>query len=168
MPNDILCNEKTVTLQSQISSAEIKDLLSFFGLAVNYIQSQTIPGSYWGESEAGLIKNTLYVRDDTPMHSLLHEACHYICMDSLRRKQLDTDAGGDYDEENAVCYLQILLSDQFTNYNRKTMFSDMDSWGYTFRLGCAKRWFEEDAQDAKTWLISQNIITQDEQINLQM
>ena len=51
------------------------------------------------------------MRDDTPVHSALHEACHYICMDKQRRNDLDTDAGGGYEEENGVCYLQILLAD---------------------------------------------------------
>ena len=33
-----------------------------------------IPGSYWGECEAGIIGNTVHARPDTPVHSLLHEA----------------------------------------------------------------------------------------------
>ena len=44
-----------------------------------------IPGSYWGESEAGLIRHRLFVRLDTPLHSALHEAAHYLCMDPERR-----------------------------------------------------------------------------------
>ena len=44
-----------------------------------------IPGSYWGESEAGLIGDTLYLRRDTPLHSVLHEACHFVCMNAERR-----------------------------------------------------------------------------------
>ena len=39
-----------------------------------------LPGSYWGDSEAGLRANVLYVRADTPLHSLLHELSHYVCM----------------------------------------------------------------------------------------
>ena len=35
---------------------------------------------------------------------------------------------------------------------------DMDSWGYTFRLGSAKSWFKQDAEDAKNWLINHKII----------
>jgi len=38
------------------------------------------PGSYWGESEAGLRGNALHVRADTPLHSLLHELSHFVCM----------------------------------------------------------------------------------------
>ena len=71
---------------------------------------ETIPGSYWGESEAGLIGDVVYVRADTPAHSLLHELCHYVCMDDERRAALATDAGGNDDEECAVCYLQVLLA----------------------------------------------------------
>jgi len=111
-----------------------------------------IPGSYWGESEAGLIGARLYVRSDTPLHSALHEACHFICMDDARRATLERDAGGDYDEENAVCYLQILLADEFPGVGRQQMCRDMDAWGYTFRLGSAWAWFENDADDAREWL----------------
>ena len=112
-----------------------------------------IPGSYWGEREAGLIGARLYARSDTPLHSVLHEGCHYICMDDARRADLHRDAGGDYDEENAVCYLQILLADRFEGVGRERMCSDMDSWGYTFRLGSALAWFEQDAADALAWLV---------------
>ena len=122
-----------------------------------------IPGSFWDETEAGLIGNKLYIQANTPVHSALHEACHYICMDNSRRQQLDTDAGGDYDEENAVCYLQLILSDYLQGYDQLQQFSDMDQWGYTFRLGSAKRWFSEDAEDAKQWLIDQYLIN-DQQI----
>ena len=117
-----------------------------------------IPGSYWGESEAGLIGNTLHIRADTPIHSLFHEACHYICMSEQRRKSLHTDAAGDYDEENAVCFLQILLAEKLPNFGHKRMMQDMDSWGYTFRLGSAQKWFDEDAEDALNWLQQHRIV----------
>lgn len=134
-------------------------LLLPYQLDIKWVKSESeIPGSFWGESEAGLIDNKLYLQDITPVHSALHEACHYICMDNTRRRQLDTNAGGDYDEENAVCYLQLLLSQFLDGYNLKQQLSDMDSWGYSFRLGSAKRWFEEDADDAKQWLIDKNLI----------
>ena len=111
-----------------------------------------IPGSFWGESEAGLVGNRVCVRPDTPVHSVLHEACHFICMDAPRRAGLDRDAGGDYEEENAVCYLQITLADELPGMNRQRMCADMDGWGYTFRLGSAHAWFDQDAQDAVAWL----------------
>jgi len=100
----------------------------------------------------------LLVRSDTPIHSILHEACHYVCMDECRRHGLDTDAGGDYDEENAVCYLQVLLADQFNQMGMHRMFRDMDRWGYTFRLGSARAWFEGDAEDALAWLQQRNLV----------
>ena len=37
-----------------------------------------IPGSHWGDDEAGLIAGKLYARSDTPLHSVLHEACHFF------------------------------------------------------------------------------------------
>lgn len=137
----------------------LEALLSRFKLRVNWIEnSLPIPGTWFGEPEAGIIKNQLYVRNDTPIHSALHESCHYICMDTLRRENLDTNAEGGYDEENAVCYLQILLADYLPEMNQEFMMKDMDDWGYTFRLGSAKRWFEEDAEDAKEWLLRHKLI----------
>lgn len=112
----------------------------------------TIRGSFWGDEEAGLVGNELHLRADTPVHSVLHEACHFICMDPARRAGLDTNAGGDYEEENAVCYLQILLADHVAGFGREKAMSDMDAWGYSFRLGSAKAWFERDAEDAEEWL----------------
>jgi hypothetical protein len=120
--------------------------------------SDAIPGSFWGDSEAGLVGENLYWRGDTPVHSILHEACHFICMDESRRTQLHTNAGGDYDEENAVCYLQILLAEQIPGFGRDRALEDMDRWGYSFRLGSARRWFEEDAEDAENSLRSWGLI----------
>ncbi len=148
---------------------KIATLLSRFQL--NLIQTkpnETIPGSFWGDNEAGLINNTLYVNPNTPIHSLLHEACHYICMDGARRKALDTDAGGDYDEENAVCYLQIILADHISEMGQQQMFNDMDNWGYTFRLGSAQAWFKHDADDAQTWLIQHQLINKNKQCLFQL
>jgi hypothetical protein len=116
------------------------------------------PGSYWGESEAGLRGNVLYVRADTPLHSLLHELSHYVCMSPARRAALDRDAGGDDDEESAVCYLQILLADELPPLGRERMLRDMDAWGYSFRLGSARAWFERDATDACIWLRRHGVV----------
>lgn len=134
-------------------------LLARYGLELRMVAPGVgIPGSFWGDAEAGLIGDVVYVRGDTPIHSLLHESCHYVCMDGARRATLDTDAGGDYDEENGVCYLQVLLADEIPGMGRERMFADMDTWGYTFRLGSARRWFEEDADDARQWLLRHGLI----------
>ncbi len=125
----------------------LQQLLARYDLEVIRIaDNAAIPGSFWGDSEAGLVQNVLYVRSDTPIHSALHEACHYICMDSPRRRQLHTDAGGDYAEENGVCYLQILLADYLPQV------------GYSFRLGTTQMWFEQDAEDARAWLLAEQLI----------
>lgn len=142
-----------------IKPSELSQLLRPYDLSVKCVDSgKVIPGSFWSDEEAGLIGNTLFVRPDTPVHSALHEACHYICMDSQRRNNLDTNAGGDYDEENGVCYLQILLSEHLPSLDKPRMMADMDSWGYSFRLGSTQKWFEQDAEDAHNWLIKHKII----------
>ena len=139
--------------------AVVTELLNRYGLqCVALATEETIPGSYWGGSEAGLIGSKLYWRADTPLHSVLHEACHFVCMTEDRRAQLDRDAGGDYDEENGVCYLQILLADELPGVGRERMCQDMDAWGYTFRLGSARAWFEQDAADTRSWLDERGLI----------
>ncbi len=134
-------------------------LLNRYGLdLVLTAPQELIPGSYWGEAEAGLQGNRLYARLDTPLHSILHEASHYICMTPERRAGLDRDAGGDDPEEAAVCYLQVLLAEQLAGVGRERLCADMDAWGYSFRLGSARAWFEADAGDAREWLLSRGLI----------
>jgi hypothetical protein len=140
-------------------AAELLALAARYGVVLQLLaDGENLPGSYWGESEAGLVGNQLYVRADTPLHSLLHELSHYVCMSADRRAGLDRDAGGDDDEECAVCYLQILLADELPGFGRARMLADMDSWGYTFRLGSSRAWFEGDASDACIWLRRQDVI----------
>ena len=143
----------------------LRDLLAAYGLRVEQVRDgDGIPGSYWGDPEAGLVGDRLLVRADTPVHSALHEACHYICMDDARRRSLHTDAAGGYDEEDAVCYLQGLMADRIRAYDRGRLFADMDAWGYRFRLGSARAWFEQDADDARTWLLEQGIIDEQQRL----
>jgi hypothetical protein len=120
-----------------------------------------IPGSFWGAPEAGLVGNRLYVREDTPLHSALHEACHFICMTEDRRRALHTDAGGDDAEENAVCYLQLCIAEQMPGVGARRLCADMDAWGYSFRLGSAWAWFAQDAEDARRSLLDWGLITAD-------
>jgi hypothetical protein len=146
----------------RLSSADrlaVAMLLDRFGLELRLTApEESIPASYWGESEAGLKGSTLYARLDTPLHSVLHEAAHFVCMTPERRSGLDTDAGGDFAEEDAVCYLQLLLADQLQGVGRERICRDMDEWGYTFRLGSARAWFEHDAENARVWLLQAGLI----------
>lgn len=119
---------------------------------------QSITGSYWGDSEAGIVGKHVYVREDTPVHSLLHEACHTICMDETRRSGLNRDAGGDDLEEAAVCFLQVLLADEIDGVGRDRLMQDMDTWGYSFRLGSTAAWVARDAEDARAWLQRHSLI----------
>ena len=138
----------------------LKPLLARYGLTLTRVEDGTaIPGSYWGESEAGLVGTTVYARADTPLHSVLHEASHAICMDPARRAALHTDAGGDYAEEDAVCYLQIVLAGEL-GISATDICADMDEWGYTFRLGSAYAWFTQDAKDARVWLVCHGLLSE--------
>ena len=64
----------------------VASLLARYGLVLARVpDGAPIPGSYWGECEAGLIGSTVHARGDTPVHSLLHEAGHLIVLPPERR-----------------------------------------------------------------------------------
>jgi len=128
-------------------------LLSSHGLQLHRVDDDAlIPGSFWGEPEAGVIAHNVYVRGDTPVHSMLHEACHLIVLPPERRAQVHTDATDSVIEEDATCCLQIILSDDLPGVGRQRLMADMDAWGYTYRLGSTQAWFEQDAEDARMFL----------------
>lgn len=128
-------------------------LLARYGLTLVRVGTgEAIPGSYWGECEAGIIGTLVYARDDTPVHSLLHEACHLIVLPPQQRAQVHTDATDSIEEEDAVCVLQALLGDELPGVGHERVLADMDAWGYTFRLGSAAAYFHEDARTAWAWL----------------
>jgi len=152
------------TLCRDLPAGTLEELFGRFGLSVSWIpDGEPIPGSYWGEPEAGLqgtaAAGYLYLRGDTPVQSALHEGCHWILMDDERRGQLDTDAGGEDPEECGVCYLQVLLADHLPGVGRERLCRDMDGWGYSFRLGSTQAWFEEDAADARQWLVAAGVLS---------
>lgn len=145
--------ETSVLRASELVPGIAARLLADYGLQLQAVADNVrIPGSYWGDSEAGVIGNTVYARGDTPVHSLLHEACHLIVIPEARRATVHTDASDSLEEEDAACYLQILLADTLPGMGRARMFADMDAWGYSFRLGSTQAWFEHDADDAQTFL----------------
>lgn len=147
-------------LVSDIDRSAIESLLGRYRLELTIEDDQAeITGSFWGDSEAGIVGTRVFVRADTPIHSLLHEAGHVICMTAERRSGLDRDAGGDDLEEAAVCYMQIVLADQLDGVGQRRLMQDMDSWGYSFRLGNTRDWFEQDAEDAEEFLKNHGLLT---------
>ncbi len=156
----ILFNISMVCLEN-IASISLRTVLNNYGVELQHVAKHSdIPHSFWGAPEAGRINNQLYARFDTPIHSILHESCHFVCMPKNQRSLNNIDAAGSVAEENATCYLQILLSDQIEAFSRAIHMKDMDAWGYSFRLGSATIWFRQDAEDARNWLQSHNIIDQ--------
>lgn len=134
-------------------------LLAGYGLTLHAVaDAAPIPGSFWGDDEAGIIGHDVYARGDTPVHSLLHEAGHLIVLPAERRAAVHTDATDSVEEEDATCYLQIVLADALPGVGRDRLMADMDAWGYTFRLGSARAWFEHDAADARDWLIARGLL----------
>ena len=142
-----------------ISFEQARQLLGLFDLELHAVpDGEAIPGSYWGECEAGLIGTRVYARADTPVHSLLHEACHLIVLPPDKRAAVHTDASDSVPEEDATCYLQLLLADRITGFGFARACADMDAWGYSFRLGSARAWFEQDAEDARSFLYERGVL----------
>ena len=138
---------------------DVEALLAIYGLVLERVaDAEPIPGSYWGDCEAGLIGNTVHARGDTPVHSLLHEACHLIVLSPERRAAVHTDATDSVAEEDAVCVLQSLLGDLLPGVGRERVLADMDAWGYTFRLGSARAYVEHDAEAAWAWLQARGLV----------
>ena len=138
---------------ADLDEAIARALLARFDLQLQRVpDGEPIPGSFWGDEEAGIIGSTVYARDDTPVHSLLHEAGHLIVLPADRRPDVHTDATESIEEEDATCCLQIVLADELPGVGRERLMRDMDAWGYSFRLGSTRAWFEHDAEDAREFL----------------
>jgi hypothetical protein len=143
---------------ADIDVGDVRALLQSHGLRLVEVEAGAdIPGSYWGNPEAGLIGHDVYARPDTPVHSLLHEAAHLLVMPAERRHNVHTDASDCQHEEDATCALQIILADELPGVGRERLMADMDAWGYTFRLGSTRAWFEGDAEDALAFLATRGL-----------
>ncbi len=150
--HDVLCVR-------DLPFADLATLLARHGLQLQRVDDDTpIPGSFWGDPEAGVIGSAVYARGDTPVHSLLHEACHLIVLPPERRSLVHTDATDSVPEEDATCYLQIVLADDLPGVGSERLMADMDAWGYSFRLGSTRAWFERDAEDARAWLRERELL----------
>jgi len=148
-----------VTVLADLDLGATERLLDRYGLELVLLPDAcAIPASFWGSPEAGIAARTLFARADTPAHSLLHEACHFVCMTPERRTNLWRDAGGDDSEECAVCYLQILLAELIPGLGATRLLADLDAWGYSFREGSARAWFDGDGTDARRWLLEHGLI----------
>lgn len=133
-------------------------LLARFDLVLHRVPDGVpIPGSFWGDPEAGVIAHNVYVRNDTPVHSLLHEACHLIVLTPEARARVHTDATDSDIEEDATCYLQVVLADELPGVGRARLMADMDAWGYSFRMGSTADWMRHDAEDARRWLAERGL-----------
>ncbi|MDA3913029.1 hypothetical protein [Oleiagrimonas sp.] len=154
--------EQDVLRMDSIDLDACRALLARHDLDLKVVATGTaIPGSYWGDPEAGIIGSTVHVRDDTPVHSMLHEACHLIVLPAGQRAHVHTNATDSIDEEDAACYLQIVLADSLPGVGHDRLMADMDAWGYSFRLGSTRAWFERDADNARNWLQGRNLLRED-------
>ncbi|MFS8138333.1 MAG: hypothetical protein ACMG50_09435 [Thermomonas sp.] len=150
---------KSVLTLAHIYFDDAASLLASFDLALVHVaDGEPIPGSFWGECEAGIIGANVYARSDTPVHSLLHEASHLIVLPPERRLGVHTDATDSIAEEDAVCVLQALLGDALPGAGYQRVLADMDAWGYTFRLGSARAYVEHDADYAWAWLQARGLV----------
>jgi hypothetical protein len=156
-----------VLLLRDIDSDDVVALLARYGLQLQLVaDGAPIPGSYWGEPEAGLVGDSVHARSDTPVHSLLHEAAHLIVLPPQLRSAIHTDATDSIEEENAVCVLQALLGDVLPGVGAERVLADMDTWGYTFRLGSAHAYVSADSDDAWQWLHARGLVDDRRQLIL--
>ena len=152
-----------VVRAQDISSAAIIDLAANYSIELHWLSADApISYSYWGAPEAGISRDGISLRGDTPLHSVLHELCHIVCMTAQRREQLERDAGGTDIEECGVCYLQVLLADQLPGIGSHRCLADMEAWGYSFREGSARGWFRGDGREARDWLRVHGLIGADD------
>ncbi len=160
MPHPVAADlSQSVLRVGELPFAHLQALLRRYDLELHKVaDGSDIPGSFWGNPEAGVIAHNVYVRNDTPIHSMLHEACHLIVLPPERRALVHTDATDSDIEEDATCYLQILLADLIDGVGRDRLMADMDAWGYSFRLGSTRAWFAQDAEDARAWLDQQGLL----------
>ncbi len=157
----------SVLTLAEIGFEDARALLARFGLTLQQVADRApIPGSFWGECEAGLIGHTVYARADTPVHSLLHEAGHLIVLPPQQRAAVHTDATDSVAEEDAVCVLQALLADALPGVGATRVLADMDRWGYTFRLGSAAAYVAHDADAAWAWLQTRGLIDAERRLRL--
>lgn len=144
---------------ADIDEVSVAALLASHGLALARVpDGATIPGSYWGEPEAGIIGATVHARGDTPVHSLLHEAAHLVVLPPDRRAAVHTNATDSAEEEDAVLVLQVLFGDALPGVGASRVLADMDAWGYTFRLGSAAAYVRGDADTAWAWLHARGLV----------
>ncbi len=147
---------------ADIGFAAPRALLARYGLHLEPVaDGAPIPGSYWGDREAGLVGTTVHARADTPVHSLLHEAGHLLLLTPAQRAAVHTDASDCQREEDATCVLQALLGDALPGVGRERIWADMDAWGDTFRLGSARAHFQGDAEDAFALLRERGLVDVD-------
>ncbi len=152
--------QASVLTLDDITFVDVASLLARYDLELLLVDDNAvIPGSYWGEPEAGIVGNTVHARRDTPMHSLLHEAAHLIVLEPARRASVHTDATDSIEEEDAVCVLQSLLGDALAGVGGNRILDDMDAWGYTFRLGSASAYVQHDAESAWQWLRQRGLVS---------
>ena len=51
-----------------------------------------------------------------------------------------------------------VLAAELPGVGSAQLMADMDAWGYTYRLGSSRAWFEGDAEDARAWLVERGLL----------
>ena len=113
-----------------------------------------------------MIGARVYARLDTPVHSVLHESAHFICMTPERRAGLTPMRAATMGKRTPCATCRSCWPDRLPNVGQDRICRDMDDWGYSFRLGSAAKWFAEDAEDTRRWLIGHGLIDGEGRITL--
>ena len=72
---------------ANLPAQALQDLLHTYSILVESVANgEVIPGSFWGDSEAGIIRDTLYVRPETPVHSAVAMNSTRMPVETMTRK----------------------------------------------------------------------------------
>lgn len=116
------------------------------------VDGELIFGSFWGDEEVGIIGIIVYVCGDMLVYLLLYEVCYLIVLLLECCVVVYIDVIDLIEEEDVICYLQIVLVDVFLGVGCDWLMVDMDVWGYLFWFGLICVWFEQDVENVCQFL----------------
>src|SRR5690625_8003398 len=94
--------EQSVLRLDELPPGAAENLLQRYGLNLQTVaEGQPIPGTFWGEPEAGIIGGTVAARPDTAGQSLPHEAGHPPARTPVRRPHIPTGPRRDQPNHHA-------------------------------------------------------------------
>ena len=127
---------------------DVAALLARYGLAARARRRRRAdPRQLLGRTRSRPDRPRVHARDDTPVHSLLHEAAHLIVLPPERARRAYRRHRFGRGRRRRL-RAAVAARRRPARRRPRALMADMDAWGYTFRLGSARAYFERDAEDA--------------------